>query len=490
MPYGVSEQMIDTWSEIIFDLSLNVQIRRGDPVRHLDHEAWQAQREDMGLTDPEIALKLGLATEQVTFIRNITERRRFRLNQYRKLYRLGGGMRYREDRYQDPEEKFEMSDAAVHLRQAIDIPADQATHYIREGYWGSKRVPDVLEQHAQNNPDALAVADAHKSLTWRELKNNCFKLAASLQTRGQQRGDIIVSRQQHGIDQLTCYLATLICGSVFLPVPTDTSSAALASCLKRTGAATVIFDTGDRQQSLPGELVGLARQSTHLNLIVCQTSDSIDNTISLTELLAGNDDNPHTGASAGLAATDPVLLLPVDGDLETLAIFSHQNLTSSALAVVDLMSPKCENFLISDLDFWSGAGALATHLALYSGCMLDFGSTIERGPVLVAKATKRGLKLDWPTGPSLEIKCSADVIATLTSEDNNIWNPLPGVGARTVNPEGTSLPDGETGALHLLSPGQCIGYLGEAGTRRTLDGWSVTGVQAEMNDQIVRITDG
>ena len=131
MPYGVSEQMIDTWSEIIFDLSLNVQIRRGDPVRHLDHEAWQAQREDMGLTDPEIAVKLGLATEQVTFIRNITERRRFRLNQYRKLYRLGGGMRYREDRYQDPEEKFEMSDAAVRLRQVRARSKNQRRHIGR-----------------------------------------------------------------------------------------------------------------------------------------------------------------------------------------------------------------------------------------------------------------------------------------------------------------------------------------------------------------------
>jgi len=167
MPYGVSEQMIDTWSEIIFDLSLNVQIRRGDPVRHLDHEAWQAQREDMGLTDPEIAVKLGLATEQVTFIRNITERRRFRLNQYRKLYRLGGGMRYREDRYQDPEEKFEMSDAAVRLRQSINIPAEQAALYIREGFWTNKRVPDVLEQHAASNPNDIALADNDNSLTWR-----------------------------------------------------------------------------------------------------------------------------------------------------------------------------------------------------------------------------------------------------------------------------------------------------------------------------------
>jgi len=40
MPYGVSEQMIDTYGELIFDLSLNKQTRRGDPIRNLDHKAW------------------------------------------------------------------------------------------------------------------------------------------------------------------------------------------------------------------------------------------------------------------------------------------------------------------------------------------------------------------------------------------------------------------------------------------------------------------
>ena len=39
MPYGVSSQMIEAWGPVIFDLSLNKQNRKGDPVRKLDHAA-------------------------------------------------------------------------------------------------------------------------------------------------------------------------------------------------------------------------------------------------------------------------------------------------------------------------------------------------------------------------------------------------------------------------------------------------------------------
>ena len=135
MPYAVSEQMVEAYGDLIFDLSLNKQVRRGDPIRLLDHDAWVKEREATGLSDPEIAAKTGLACEQVTFIRNVVERRRFRLDQYRKLFRLGGGLRYREDRYQDPEEKFEMSDAAVALRRSMHFNAREVAKYVQNGWW-------------------------------------------------------------------------------------------------------------------------------------------------------------------------------------------------------------------------------------------------------------------------------------------------------------------------------------------------------------------
>ena len=65
MSYGVTQQMIDTYGEIIFKLSLNKQSRRGDAVRELNFEEIEKQRETTGLTDDEIAARIGLLPEQV-----------------------------------------------------------------------------------------------------------------------------------------------------------------------------------------------------------------------------------------------------------------------------------------------------------------------------------------------------------------------------------------------------------------------------------------
>ena len=97
MAFGVTEQMIEEYGEKIFKLSLNVQHRTGDPVRQLDFDQIERQQANMGLTDAQIAEQIGLTVEQTRFIRVVIERRRYRNDQYRKLFNLGGGHRYRSD---------------------------------------------------------------------------------------------------------------------------------------------------------------------------------------------------------------------------------------------------------------------------------------------------------------------------------------------------------------------------------------------------------
>jgi hypothetical protein len=97
MAFGVTEEMIEEYGEKIFQLSLNVQHRTGDPVRHLDFDQIEKQRANMGLSDAQIAEQVNLTVEQTRFIRVIMERRRYRNDQYRKLFNLGGGRRYRSD---------------------------------------------------------------------------------------------------------------------------------------------------------------------------------------------------------------------------------------------------------------------------------------------------------------------------------------------------------------------------------------------------------
>ena len=96
--HGVTEEMVAELGDQIFDLSHNKQTRIGDAVRELDWNAIEAGRDGMGLTDGEVAERLGLEVEQVTFIRTLLEGRRFRTGHYKRLYKLGGGKRYRPER--------------------------------------------------------------------------------------------------------------------------------------------------------------------------------------------------------------------------------------------------------------------------------------------------------------------------------------------------------------------------------------------------------
>ena len=74
-------------------------------MRLKDFDGVERQRADLGLSDAEIAERIGLSRDQVTFIRNLVERRRIRRNHYQRLLELGGGRRFRAERFTPHEER-------------------------------------------------------------------------------------------------------------------------------------------------------------------------------------------------------------------------------------------------------------------------------------------------------------------------------------------------------------------------------------------------
>ena len=129
MNYGVTQELIDTYGEVIFKLSLNKQTRYGDPVRELDFDAIQEQRSGTGLTDEEIAKKIGLLPEQVSIVRVFVERKYHRIDLHRRLFHLGGGKRWKAAEYQHPEERLSIREDGMKLRGSIRFDPDRAVSY-------------------------------------------------------------------------------------------------------------------------------------------------------------------------------------------------------------------------------------------------------------------------------------------------------------------------------------------------------------------------
>ena len=111
--------MIDAFGETVYRLSLNKQRRRGDPVRLLDYEAVNEQRADMGLTDAEIAQRVGLSVDQARFIRIYLERQNYRIDQHRRLFALGGGRRWRPEKYSDPAQRMSYPEPGLRVKKRL-----------------------------------------------------------------------------------------------------------------------------------------------------------------------------------------------------------------------------------------------------------------------------------------------------------------------------------------------------------------------------------
>ena len=127
---GISEEMIQTYGESIFEMSHNIQVRRGDAVRELDWEQIEATRAERGMSDSELAHQLGLTHDQVTYIRTIMERRKFSRHNYHRLYDLGGGRRFRNERFIPHNERFEYRAEAIELRKALDFDPRTASKHL------------------------------------------------------------------------------------------------------------------------------------------------------------------------------------------------------------------------------------------------------------------------------------------------------------------------------------------------------------------------
>ena len=61
---GVTEALIATYADVVWALSNNIQIRRGDPVRKLDFAGLEAQRADLGMSEDRKSTRLNSSHSQ------------------------------------------------------------------------------------------------------------------------------------------------------------------------------------------------------------------------------------------------------------------------------------------------------------------------------------------------------------------------------------------------------------------------------------------
>ena len=498
---GVTTEMIASFGETVFRMSHNLQIREGDPIRTLDWPEIERQREAMGLADVQIAERIGLTREQVMFIRNSEETRRFKTGQQAYLLELGGGKRFRSERVVPLEERFRYSDNALALRAALNFDPAQVARFVQSGWWQGDTLSAWLARHARERPAAAAVIHAERRVSWRELADRSSRFAEGLRQSGVAKGDVVAVQLPNNIEFVVAYFAIARLGAVMTTIHMPYRGAEIAGLLSHSRAKVAICLAQMKDWS-PGEAFCAARaQVATLNAVVALGA-AIDGALSFTALA---EESPLLDESALPAplASDPFLLLYTSGTTSAPKAVPHTYHTM--LSNARLGAPEhritADDRILSAAPFSHLFGIYSLHVAWSVGAAIvllpafsppDLAATVERdrptalwtAPAHIAACRALGLfdrhdfgslKLSIMSGSACPPElvrwfqarvpdCAVTQLWGMTETAgalytrpgdaldvaaNSAGRPSPGTEVRIVDADGNPCSAGETGELQV-----------------------------------------
>ena len=539
---GVTEAMVESFGETIFRLSHNDQRRRGDPIRLKDFDAIERQRADLGLSDAEISERIGLSHDQVTFIRNLVERRKIRRNHYQRLLELGGGRRFRAERFTPHEERPGFSEAAMNLRDAMRFDGDRAALYLEQGWWSpADTLSQWLARAALETPDAPAIIGDRQSLSYGELAGRAAALAGGLKALGLGSGDVVAVQLPNRAEYLLSYLAICAIGGVMTTLYVPCRAAEMETLLAHSNARAFI-GLDEMGEFKPVQAALDLRDGIPSLEQVIVLGDAPDGACSFAEMASAV---PHD-LSDGPVAADPFLLLYTSGtSAQPKGVpLAYQGILGNARLGVPEHGITSGDRILSAAPFGHLYALYSFHLALSAGASTvllpaftppDLARTLEAEAVTVlfaapahvaaclgagllnadalsrlrlailsgsavAPAVARGLQERMASGHVTQLWGMTETQAGLYTRPGDsietvagsAGRPSPGTEVRVVGPDDAVLAAGDEGELHVRGPLLFPGYFNHPDANRDAfsgDGWFRTGDLAVVSaDGNVAIT--
>ena len=365
MAYGVTQQMIDTYGEIIFKLSLNKLTRHGDPVRELNFEEVEKQRDGTGLTDEQIAERVGLLPEQVGVVRVFVERKYHRIDLHRRLFHLGGGKRWKAEEYQHPAERLKIREEGMRLRKALNFNPERAAIYLEKGYWKNETMIQWLNTHASTHPNNAALITIDKVITWAEMKDSVDRLTKGLLELDLIKGDVVAVQLPNIPEFLISYIAISAFGGVTQTLHMPYGEADIKFLLEHSKARAIICLSVFKEFSSAQVSVNLKNQDIGLKHVIVLGPDLPEGSISLNSLMSEGAPvigNPPVGS-------DPFLLLYTSGTTSNPkgVPLTYQNMLGHARLCAPEFGMTSEDKILSVAPLSHLYGLYNYHCSLFAG---------------------------------------------------------------------------------------------------------------------------
>ncbi|HVB50105.1 MAG TPA: AMP-binding protein [Burkholderiales bacterium] len=526
---GVTEAMIQTFGETVFRLSHNYQVRRGDPIRRLQFDEIEEQRAALGLTDAQIAERIGLSRNQVLYIRTVLERRRFRTGHYVRLLELGGGKRFRAERHTPHLDHFRFSEQALALRAAMNYAPERARLFVDRGWWRDDTLAKWLERHATTTPDAPAIRSGDTVIRYGELARKVGNLAAALAELGIARGEVVSVQLPNLPEFLIAYLAITGLGAVMSTIHMPYRATEIETLLAHARSRAVICLSKAGDFPAARVMLGLKAKLPLLDHVIALGAP-VEGALSLAELIAHDRDAALLDEPP--VASDPFLLLFTSGTTSApkAVPLSYHNMLSNARLGAPEHGLSAGDVILSAAPFTHLFGLYSVHVAMAVGASNlllpaftppELAATIERGqpsalwtaPAHVAACIGSGL-FDHHDLSSLKLSivsgsaCPPELARAFAARAKNcavtqLWGmtetqgalytrpgdpldvsaatagrPSPGTEVRIVDVDENAVPPGTEGELQVRGCLLFPGYLDNPAANAAAfaaDGWFRTG---------------
>jgi amino acid adenylation domain-containing protein len=367
------------------------------------------------------------------------------------------------------------------------------TSSISPAFESSDSLAGLVAARMAERPDAIAVEDGERRLTYAELDATSARIAAGLRVAGVEDEEVVGVCLPRSWRAVCSFLGVLRAGAAYLPIVPTHPPERRRSLLELAGARTVLADEGGDDGLPPGarrlDPEALAQSGNGDSpppapggdrlayLIFTSGSTGVPKGVEITH--ASLVHVFGCGSPLVPAAGDAVLgLAPTEFDLSALETWGA--LTAGGrlvLAPPGRPDPRALGRLIADTGvtyalFAAGLFEQMVHAALpdLAGMRLiasggDVMSPAAAAAVLAAHPQIRLLNAYGPTETS--IIASGSELTHVDGSPLPIGGPLPGYAFHVLDEDGRPVPDGEPGELWIGGVGVARGYRGDP--ERTAD---------------------
>lgn len=181
----------------------------------------------------------------------------------------------------------------------ILIPSERIAEYKQRGWWGERRLDDLLVEHVRSQPEREALVDPPnlpeisgmppQRLSWGQVEEGVRQRAALLHAQGLGKDDVAIIQMPNSVEQALLYLACWRLGVIVSPVPAQYRINELSGIARRVDAKAAITTARIGRHAHGETMLELQKLHPALSLVLVE-GDAPAGAVSLSARLKDMDE--------------------------------------------------------------------------------------------------------------------------------------------------------------------------------------------------------